>query len=154
MKLSTRARYALRMMVEFARRSGEDPVSLAEVAESTNLPKRYLDQLVIGLKAQALLRSVRGRGGGYQLTRPPEEISVGQITQAAIGPINVVECVLQPDVCPRSDDCEFRWIYAQVNAQITEVLDGITVADLVRRGQLAQEGLEALRFAELDRPVC
>jgi Rrf2 family protein len=142
------------MMVELAKRAETEPVSLGEVAESTHLPKRYLDQLAIGLKTNALLRSVRGRGGGYLLTRPADEISVGQVTEAAIGPINVVECVLRPEVCPRSEACEFRWIYEQVNTQITQVLDGITVADLVERGQLAQEGLEALRCADMDRPVC
>jgi len=103
MKLSTRARYAIRMMVEFAKRAGNEPVSLGEVAESTQLPKRYLDQLAMGMKTGALLTSVRGRGGGYQLTRPAEEISLGQVTEAAIGPINVVECVLRPEVCPRSE---------------------------------------------------
>jgi len=154
MKLSTRARYAIRMMVEFAKRAGNEPVSLGEVAESTQLPKRYLDQLAMGMKTGALLTSVRGRGGGYQLTRPAEEISLGQVTEAAIGPINVVECVLRPEVCPRSEGCEFRWVYEQVNTQITQVLDRITVADLLERGQLPLEGLDALRLAEMDRPVC
>jgi len=139
-KLSTRARYALRMMVELARRQDAEPVSLSEVAETNSLPKRYLDQLALGLKASALITSVRGRGGGYRLTRPAGEITVGEVTRATIGPINVVDCVHRPRTCTRSEDCEFRWVYERVNRQVTEVLDGITLADLVARGDLVNEG--------------
>jgi Rrf2 family protein len=86
-------------MVEIAKRPGTDPVSLGIVSENTSISKPYLDQVAIGLKTSALIRSTRGRGGGYQLNRPADEISVRQIIEAAIGPINVVECVRCPEMC-------------------------------------------------------
>jgi Rrf2 family protein len=130
MKLSTRARYALQMMVVFARHNGEKPavVSLTEVASEANMSRRYLEQLVIGLKNGAL---IRGKGGGYSLARPADQIKIRQIIESAIGPINVVECVLQPELCLKSDFCECRSLYGLINKKITSVLDGIVLADLV-----------------------
>ena len=140
MKLSTRARYALRMMVELARRPGLDPVSLGNVAHNTNISKRYLEQLAMALKASSLMRSMRGRGGGYRLTRPAKDISVGQIIEAAIGPINVVECVQRPEVCPMSDCCECRWVYDRINSEIVNLLNGMSLADLADRSRCGADG--------------
>jgi len=137
MKLSTRARYALRMMVEIARKPGADLVSLSRVAEDTKISKRYLDQLALALKTSSLMRSMRGRGGGYQLARPAEEICVGEVIEAAIGPINVVECVRCPELCLKSDYCECRWVYVRINNEIVNVLNNISLAELAdmsRRG--------------------
>jgi Rrf2 family protein len=130
MKLSTRARYALRMMVEIAIRPGTDPVSLGLVAENTQISKRYLDQLALVLKTSALMRSMRGRGGGYRLARPARDISVGQIIEAAIGPINVVECVRCPELCLKSEYCECRVVYERINDAIVNVLNGMSLAEL------------------------
>jgi Rrf2 family protein len=132
MKLSTRARYALRMMLEIAKRPGTDLVSLGRVAENTKLSKRYLDQLALALKTSSLMRSTRGRGGGYQLARRAEQISVGEIIEAAIGPINVVECVRCPEVCLKSDYCECRWVYERINDEIVKVLNGMSLAELAQ----------------------
>jgi Rrf2 family protein len=130
MKLSTRARYALRMMVEIARKPGADLVSLSRVAEDTKISKRYLDQLALALKTSSLMRSMRGRGGGYQLARAAEEISVGEIIEAAIGPINVVECVRCPELCLKSAYCECRWVYVRINNEIVNVLNNMSLAEL------------------------
>jgi Rrf2 family iron-sulfur cluster assembly transcriptional regulator len=121
------------MMVEIAMTPGADPVSLGDVAESTGISRRYLDQLAMGLKASLLIRSMRGRGGGYQLSRAADEISVGQIIEAAIGPVNVVECVRRPEVCLKSDCCECRWLYERINDGITNLLNGMSLAQLVDR---------------------
>jgi Rrf2 family protein len=121
-------------MVEIAKRPGTDPVSLGIVSENTSISKPYLDQVAIGLKTSALIRSTRGRGGGYQLNRPADEISVRQIIEAAIGPINVVECVRCPEMCLKSDCCECRWVYQRVNEAITDLLNGISLAELAHRG--------------------
>jgi Rrf2 family protein len=136
-KLSTRARYALRMMIEIAKRPGTDLVSLGRVAEDTKISKRYLDQLALALKTSSLMRSTRGRGGGYQLARSAEHISIGEIIEAAIGPINVVECVRCPEICLKSDNCECRWVYERINDEIVKVLNGMSLAELAQmnRGQ-------------------
>jgi Rrf2 family protein len=132
MKLSTRARYALRMMIEIAKRPGTDLVSLGRVAEDTKISKRYLDQLALALKTSSLMRSTRGRGGGYQLARRAEQISVGEIIEAAIGPINVVECVRCPGVCLKSEYCECRVVYERINDEIVKVLNGMSLAELAQ----------------------
>ncbi len=132
MKFSTRARYALRMMVEVARQSdGYAKVSLKRVARETNLSRRYLEQLAIGLKNASLIRGTTGKGGGYLLARSADQITVREIVEAAIGPINIVECVRQPESCLRVDCCECRPIYRQINQRIIEALKDISLADLV-----------------------
>jgi len=142
-KLSTRARYALRMMVDIAKRPGPDPVTLREIAENTAISKPYLDQVAVGLKTSALIRSMRGRAGGYQLARPADEISVRQIIEAAIGPINVVDCVMRPEICDRSDCCECRWVYQQINDQITNLLNGMSLGELAGK-ELGSPGQDRL----------
>ena len=131
MKLSTRARYALRMMVEIAKQTnGDEKVSLSQVAKSSGLPRRYLEQLAISLKNASLITGISGKGGGYILAKSPEEIRIGQIIEAAIGPINIVECVLTPEMCLKSDLCNCRRIYHRINDRITEVLDDFSLADV------------------------
>ena len=131
MKLSTRARYALQSMIVIARYSENGkPVSLERVAQITDLSRRYLEQLVIGLKEAALVKGISGRSGGYLLARAAGDIKIGQIIEAAIGPINIVDCVLQPDTCLRSDICECRCLYWLINNGITQVLNECSLADL------------------------
>ena len=141
MKLSTRARYALRMMVTIARQSsGSTAVSLSDVSGKTRLSRRYLEQLAIALRNAALLRGITGKGGGYLLTRPAAEITLGQIVEAAIGPINIVECVLRPQTCIEVDFCECRWVYQTINDRILAVLQELSLADLVDRPMLQSLG--------------
>jgi Rrf2 family protein len=121
------------MMVDLAKRPGADPVTLREIAVSTGISRPYLDQVAIGLKTAALILSTRGRGGGYQLARPAEEISLRQVIEAGIGPINVVDCVMRPEICDRSDCCECRWVYQRINHEITNLLNGMSLSDLAQR---------------------
>ena len=145
MRLSTRARYALRMMTVFARHAnGNHVVSLNEVSKEAAISRRYLEQLVIGLKNGALIRGRSGKGGGYALARPADQINLRQIIESAIGPINVVECVLQPEICLKADDCECRMLYGLVNERITSLLDDFVLADLVDGTRLKDA------FAALD----
>lgn len=132
MKLSTRARYALRMMMVLARNDVTDEVmSLNEVSRESTISRRYLEQLAISLKNHSLIRGKTGKGGGYALARPAEEIKIRQIIESAIGPINIVDCVMQPEICAKADRCECRLLYRMLNARITSVLDDLVLADLV-----------------------
>lgn len=149
MKLSTRATYALKLMVEIAREAGvHSNISLSDVAARTAMSRRYLEQLAIGLKAEQLIQGRAGKGGGYRLRRPAAEISSREIIEAVIGPINVVECVGQPQICELSSSCECRRVYQLVNRQVTTVLGTVTLADLVEAPRLArlvrQSGLDAM----------
>jgi Rrf2 family protein len=135
MKLSRRARYALRMMLEIAIHSNGTngngkKISLSQVAKKTSISRRYLEQLAIGLKNAQLIIGMTGKGGGYLLTKPASEIKVGEIVEASIGPINIVECLLQPELCVQVDFCECRHIYERINKRISEVLYDFSLADL------------------------
>ena len=132
MKLSTRARYALRMMLDVARNGGEvEPVSLASVAGRTDLSRGYLEQLALALRNARLLKGIAGRKGGYRLAAPAGEITVAQVVEASIGPINLVDCLEDPASCPRSDFCECRVVYRLINNRVVEVMQEYTLADLL-----------------------
>lgn len=131
MKISTRPRYALRLMMDISRHGQrEKPVHLREIATRNNLSKGYLEQLVISLKNARLIRSYSGRSGGYRLTRPPEQISILQIIEAISGPINLVECVQHPEDCLSAELCECRLLWEILNRKIIEVLGGYSLKDL------------------------
>lgn len=131
MKLTTRARYALRAMIQIARYSEEGKrVNLSDIAEKTSLSRRYLEQLVIPLKNASLVKGISGKEGGYMLAKPAQDIKVGDIIQAAIGPINIVDCVNDPETCLKVDWCECRPLYILLNMKIKDALNEFTLADL------------------------
>jgi Rrf2 family protein len=124
-------------MIQIAQQGDNSkPVSLERVAQGTHVSKRYLEQVAIALKNAALLRSVSGRSGGYVLARPAEAITIGQIIQAAIGPINIVDCVRQPETCLLADTCECRLVYMLINKRITDVLNECSLADMADKKRL------------------
>ncbi len=141
MKLKTKARYAIRSMVEIAHSSvGGKPVSLEQVALKTGISRRYLEQLTRQLREAALLRSVRGRKGGYLLALPAADITIGHIVEAVIGPINIVECVPRPELCLIADTCECRMIYESINDRIVRAMNAHSLADLARGVWLEKVG--------------
>jgi Rrf2 family protein len=132
------------MMLDVARNGGDgDPVSLANVAERTGISRGYLEQLALALRTARLVRGVAGRHGGYRLTTPPTEITLGQIVEAAIGPIYLVDCLEDPTTCPRAEYCECRVVYALINRRIQEVLREYTLKDLLDPSWLQHVGSEA-----------
>ena len=119
-------------MLEIARLGGENvPVSLATVSGHSHLSRGYLEQLALALRNRGLLRGVCGKQGGYRLARRPDEITIGQIIEAAMGPVNIVECVGDPQACLRSAYCECRPVYVLMNRRISEVLHGFTLAQML-----------------------
>ena len=132
MKLSTRARYALKLMIQIAKQADRNvPVSLNQVARGGELPRRYLEQLVIGLKNASLTRGVSGKVGGYCLKKPAGEIKIGAIIEAAIGPVNIVECVNEPRQCLKADVCECRLLWVLINGRIVDVLNEFSLEDML-----------------------
>ena len=134
------------MMLDIARH-GDDgrPVSLAYVSERTGISRSYLEQLAQGLRTARLVRGTAGRYGGYRIARPLEEITVGQIIEAAIGPVCVVDCIDDPEGCPRSMYCECRPVYDLINQRVSEVLDEFTLADLVSNHQILHRDVVGVR---------
>ena len=153
MKLSTRARYALRMLLDIGEHSREGkPVKLEEVARRTGISRRYLDQIVLPLKNEGLLRGVKGPGGGYLLGKDAEQLDLASILEAELGPISLVDCVLDRDICARSDDCTTRLVYRLLSLYIRTVLKDLSVSDLLdtRKVKKIQRKIESME-AGLER---
>jgi Rrf2 family protein len=131
-KLSTRARYALRMMLDVARYAEpEKPVSLAAVSKRIGVSRGYLEQLAPALRNARLIRGVSGRYAGYRLALPRSDISIGDTVKATIGPIYIVDCVEDPKSCLRSTDCECRMVQSLINHRVAEVLGAHSLSDLL-----------------------
>jgi len=122
-------------MLDISRHAKDDkPIHLSEIARRNKLSKGYLEQLVVSLKNARLIRSFSGRSGGYRLVKPPEQITLLEIFEATIGPINLVECVGHPEECIRSDFCECRILWELLNFRITNVLADYSLKDLSDKG--------------------
>lgn len=140
MKISTKGRYGLRVMVELAGSFGQGPVLVESVARREELSAKYIHVLMTGLRSAGLIRTVRGPHGGYELTRPPAEITVLDVVSALEGRSAPVDCVVSAAVCPRSTHCALRDVWCDVAAAMDNVLAGITLEELrhkqrVKRGE-------------------
>ena len=131
MRLSTRGRYGTRLMVDLAQHYGEGPLPLVEIAKRQDLSQKYLEQLIIPLKAAGLIRGVRGAKGGYTLTRKPVKISVGQILEVVEGEFTLVNCVADPEICERSPECPTRNIWVEISALLEKNLFSMTLQDIL-----------------------
>ncbi|MBW2528909.1 MAG: Rrf2 family transcriptional regulator [Deltaproteobacteria bacterium] len=131
MKLSARARNAVRLMLEVHRRGGRDrPVKVGDVSKATGVSPRFLGQVAMSLKTHGLLRGVCGRNGGYLLGRRAEEITVGDVLRAVIGPIDIAVCAADENVCVDGEVCETSLMWRLLRQHIHALLDAHTVADL------------------------
>jgi Rrf2 family protein len=130
----------------------QEPISLDRVAQHTRLSRRYLEQLAAVLRAKSLLRSVPGRSGGYAVARPAGTIPIGEIIVASVGPINLVECLGQPEICVAADVCACRLFYQLLNQRICDLLNQYTLADLVDRSWPARASRELRGACKPDTP--
>lgn len=130
MKLSTRGRYALRMMLDIALHPDETSVSLKSIADRQDISVKYLEQIVTPLVRGGYLRANRGAQGGYQLCRPTTEYTVGMILRTIEGPLSPVACLQNTD-CIRQPRCATVEVYRKIDQAIDQVVDNITLADLV-----------------------
>ena len=122
-------------MVQLGRRFGTGPASLAEIAADEDLPRAYLEQLVMSLRDAGLVTSTRGAHGGYELTREPGSVRMGEVVRALEGPIAPMICATDdPEhavICDRSARCTVNVLWVRVRDAVTGALDGMTLADLV-----------------------
>ena len=133
MKLSTRARYGLRALVELAGHYGQGATNMQEIADKQGLSRKYLDTLFNTLKVAGLVVSRRGAGGGWELTRPPETIRLSEILIPLEGSLGLVQCVDFPNSCSKHDFCNARELYAEIQGAILDVLARYTLADMRNR---------------------
>jgi Rrf2 family protein len=135
MKMSTKGRYGLRVMLELALNYKQGPVLVDAIALNQDISGKYIHVLVGGLKSTKLIKAVRGPNGGYELTRDPASITILEIIQAMEGDLAPVDCVRNPSCCTRVDSCASRDIWCEVAEAISKVLANRTLADLVQRQQ-------------------
>ena len=134
MKISTRGEYGVRAMVALAHHYGSGPVSITAVAKESSVPPAYLEQLIGPLRRAGLVESTRGAQGGYQLSRPPAAIRVGDVYRVMEGPVAPMDCVSEDpadQTCPLIDGCETRPVWMKLRDSINEALDSTTLEDLI-----------------------
>ena len=136
MKISTKGRYALRMLLDLAEQREQGYVALKEIAERQNISKKYLEQIVPILNRAKVLKTNRGYQGGYQLAQSPDHYTVGMILRLTEGSLAPVACVEQDPVeCPRSADCLTLPVWKGLNKVINDYLDSITLQDILDQRQ-------------------
>ena len=132
MRISTKGRYALRMMLDLAEHRECGFIALKELAERQNISKKYLEQIIPMLAKGNILRTSRGTMGGYMLARSPEKITVGEILRLTEGSLSPVACVDEdPIECARCAECPTLPIWQGLSRVIREYLDGITLQDIL-----------------------
>ncbi len=150
MKLSTKGRYGLRAMIDLARYSEEEPVSISSIAARQDISERYLEQLVGLLKKAGLVRSIRGATGGYVLAKSTGEISVGDVLRALEGSLEPVRCAAfySEEGCMAAEGCVTKYVWQKINESINEAVDHMMLDELVRESRnVNPEG-------DLENPQC
>lgn len=131
MRISTKGRYALRLMLDLAEAEGGKPMSIKEISKRENISDKYLEQIIAILNTAGFVRSIRGAQGGYVLKRLPGEYTVGMILRLTEGSLAPVACVEEETDCQRMEICPTVKVWRRLNDAINGVVDHITLADLV-----------------------
>ena len=132
MKISTKGRYALRMMCDIAANDNGSAIPLKEIAARQNISVKYLEQIVILLSRAGFVKSVRGAQGGYKLTNPPKYYTVGMILRLTEGSLAPVSCLeYNVNTCGRASECSTLFVWEQLYSAICNVVDNITIEDIL-----------------------
>lgn len=130
--VSTKGRYALRVMLDLAQQHSDTYIPLEEIAKRQDLSKKYLESILKTLVQHKLLKGLRGKGGGYQLTRSPEEYTVGEILTATESSLSIVSCLMETDPpCPKQKDCLTFPMWQKCDEMLHDYFFGITLKDLM-----------------------
>lgn len=134
MKISTRGRYALRLMLDLAQNDTDQYLTIKSISERQEISGKYLEQIISVLSRAGYVKSIRGSQGGYKLVRPADEYTVGMILRLIEGSLVPVACMEDdPNQCPRCDQCVTLDVWKQLDKAISGVIDHITLADLVEK---------------------
>lgn len=131
MKISTKARYGLRILIDLVQYAGDRPRMIREISESQGISQKYIGRLIIDLRKAGILRSVRGAKGGYVLKKKPEELNLLEIVEVMEGKMNLVRCVSSPRICKRASSCASRDIWCKLTSEMRETLSKIKLSDVV-----------------------
>lgn len=132
MKISTKGRYAVQLMLDLAVYNTGSPVSIRDIARREDISEKYLEQIIAVLNKAGYVKSVRGPQGGYLLTRNPQEYTVGMILRALEGDLSPVSCITDGGCsCDRSDECVTIKVWQKINDAVNQVVDNITLVDML-----------------------
>ncbi len=136
MIVSTKGRYALRVMVDLAEHPTEGYIPLREIAQRQEISEKYLEIILKLLVREKIVVGLRGKGGGYRLNRPPEQYTVREVLRCTEDSLAPVACLEDADnQCPRASGCRTLPMWERLNALVNDFFDGITLADLMEQGQ-------------------
>lgn len=133
MKLSTRGRYGLRLMLDLALHSGSEPITLKAMSERQDISEKYLWHIILPLTRAGMISSIRGSQGGYRLAKPPQKITVLDIYRAVEGPLSLVDCIPNDDNCARSYFCVARDLWKELGDLLEKKMESITLEELMGR---------------------
>ena len=137
MKISTKGRYALRMMLDMAQNQKNGPVALKDIAERQNVSKKYLEQIALVLSRDGVMQGTRGHQGGYRLIADPKDCSVYDILESVEGSMHPVACLDHaPNDCERCNGCETLYVWQGLDAVIQDYLKGVTLQDVLDKVQV------------------
>ena len=141
MKISTKGRYALRMMIDIAENQEKGYVTLKDVALRQDISKKYLEQIALHLSQAGMLRAVRGYQGGYMLAKESSEYTVHNILQVVEGSMSPISCLeQQPNSCPRREECKTLPMWVELEKLIYDYLNGLTLEDVIQ-GRVSRKGV-------------
>jgi len=140
MKVTTKGRYGLRILLDVALHQGAGAVALSEISKRQTISRQYLWQVINPLKTAGLLHATRGAHGGYVLARPPDAISLWDVVTILEGPVSVTDCADAAETCPRSSACLARSAWIEVDAKLAQALKGITLQRLLQSHRNQQGG--------------
>ncbi|MEI6235345.1 MAG: Rrf2 family transcriptional regulator [Planctomycetota bacterium] len=136
--LSMKTRYAIKALLSLANEPTREPVLIAELAEKENIPKKFLELILLDLKAMGILGSRKGKGGGYFLRLEPRQVTIGSIVRGIEGPLALLQCVSQTRYqrcadCPDEKLCGMRMVFRDVREATSKILDNTSLADVLTR---------------------
>lgn len=149
--LSHKAKYALKALTVLAKEYGQGPVLISDIAQREAVPRKFLELILLELKNHGLLQSKKGKGGGYTLARPPQNIHVGEVLRVIDGPIALLPCVSKTaytrcEECRDERTCGVRLVMKEVRDTTARILDATSLADLLNRVEMVVRGKEGLTY--------
>ena len=140
MLISTKGRYALRVMIDLAEHRTKDFISLKDIAQRQEISEKYLESIIRMLVKAKVLESLRGKGGGYRLRKTPDEYTVGSILRLTEESLAPVSCLEQgADACPRAGNCRTLLLWQGLDKVIHEYLESVTIADLMKHSNVGDD---------------
>ncbi len=133
MKISTKGRYGLRIMLDLALNDGTKPRMIHQIAKSQQISEKYISRLIIKLRKAGMVSSIRGAKGGYRIAQTPETLTLLEILEAMEGPVSIVGCVRHPGSCKVTEECAAREIWCTLNEEIRSSMAKVTLREIVEK---------------------